>query len=388
MRLTCPNCAAQYEVDDRVIPSAGRDVQCSNCGHAWFQPPAGADLAPAPQPEPDLPFEPAAAPLPEAGDPAELPEPAWPDLAAELDLSSGTELSTEAEAALAAALDDGAPLAEAPEAVPEDWPGEEWEHEDWAEDQTSTPPLAAPPPSAPPPATPPEAEIPAAGLAAAGLFGPQAPAAQAPAMQPPAAPPPRTEGELRRRSIDEAVLNVLREEAEREVRVRRGQASGLETQAELPLMASAPRRERPAPMVQPAAEPASATERGATLRGEDPELEAEIAAASRPPRRELLPDIEEINSTLRATSERGREAAALDAPETLRRRRSGFRLGFGLSLALVLLLLSVYLGAPGLSARMPAAAPALAGYVGAVDRGRIWLDRTVATRIEAMTAAD
>ena len=47
MRLICPNCGAQYEVDDAVIPDAGRDVQCSNCGHTWFQQPAhlDADLA-------------------------------------------------------------------------------------------------------------------------------------------------------------------------------------------------------------------------------------------------------------------------------------------------------------------------------------------------------
>ena len=37
MRLVCPNCGAQYEVEDRLIPRAGRDVQCSNCGHGWFQ---------------------------------------------------------------------------------------------------------------------------------------------------------------------------------------------------------------------------------------------------------------------------------------------------------------------------------------------------------------
>lgn len=37
MRLICPNCGAQYEVDDAVIPEQGRDVQCSNCGHTWFQ---------------------------------------------------------------------------------------------------------------------------------------------------------------------------------------------------------------------------------------------------------------------------------------------------------------------------------------------------------------
>ncbi len=37
MKLTCPNCGAQYEVPDDVIPQAGRDVQCSNCGDTWFQ---------------------------------------------------------------------------------------------------------------------------------------------------------------------------------------------------------------------------------------------------------------------------------------------------------------------------------------------------------------
>ena len=37
MRLICPNCGAQYEVPDEVIPEDGRDVQCSNCGDTWFQ---------------------------------------------------------------------------------------------------------------------------------------------------------------------------------------------------------------------------------------------------------------------------------------------------------------------------------------------------------------
>ncbi|MCC1491966.1 zinc-ribbon domain-containing protein [Cognatishimia sp. F0-27] len=37
MRLTCPECGAQYEVPKDVIPEGGRDVQCSNCAHTWFQ---------------------------------------------------------------------------------------------------------------------------------------------------------------------------------------------------------------------------------------------------------------------------------------------------------------------------------------------------------------
>jgi predicted Zn finger-like uncharacterized protein len=40
MRLVCPNCAAQYEVDEGAIPEAGRNVQCANCGDTWFQEPA------------------------------------------------------------------------------------------------------------------------------------------------------------------------------------------------------------------------------------------------------------------------------------------------------------------------------------------------------------
>lgn len=77
MRLICPNCNAQYEIDGSVIPETGRDVQCSACGHAWFQMPetaadpaaeaeAAGDSAeparsgaPAPTPSSDAPATPA-----------------------------------------------------------------------------------------------------------------------------------------------------------------------------------------------------------------------------------------------------------------------------------------------------------------------------------------
>ncbi|MDJ0859915.1 MAG: zinc-ribbon domain-containing protein, partial [Dinoroseobacter sp.] len=42
MRLTCPNCQAQYDVADTAIPAQGREVQCSSCGHAWFERPKSA----------------------------------------------------------------------------------------------------------------------------------------------------------------------------------------------------------------------------------------------------------------------------------------------------------------------------------------------------------
>ncbi|MEM9850534.1 MAG: zinc-ribbon domain-containing protein [Pseudomonadota bacterium] len=37
MRIQCPKCVAQYEVDDQAIPDDGREVQCANCDHVWFQ---------------------------------------------------------------------------------------------------------------------------------------------------------------------------------------------------------------------------------------------------------------------------------------------------------------------------------------------------------------
>ena len=49
MRLICPNCDAQYEVDASMLPVKGRDVQCSACGKVWFfvPPTATEELPPA-----------------------------------------------------------------------------------------------------------------------------------------------------------------------------------------------------------------------------------------------------------------------------------------------------------------------------------------------------
>lgn len=62
MRLICPNCEAQYEVPDDVIPDAGRDVQCSDCGHTWFQ-----EAAVSARPDPASTFQRAPVP-PEVSD--------------------------------------------------------------------------------------------------------------------------------------------------------------------------------------------------------------------------------------------------------------------------------------------------------------------------------
>lgn len=74
MRLVCPNCDAQYEIADGMIPADGRDVQCSNCGHIWFESPADAALPQAPAPAPIPP-----APAPDPKDTAPEPEAPAPE---------------------------------------------------------------------------------------------------------------------------------------------------------------------------------------------------------------------------------------------------------------------------------------------------------------------
>ncbi|SHM29820.1 MJ0042 family finger-like domain-containing protein [Paracoccus solventivorans] len=53
MRLICPRCGAQYEIDAAAIPAAGRDVECSACDHVWRAWPVS---------EPAEPFDPTARP--------------------------------------------------------------------------------------------------------------------------------------------------------------------------------------------------------------------------------------------------------------------------------------------------------------------------------------
>lgn len=252
MRLVCPNCDAEYEVDASVIPDSGRDVQCSNCGNAWFQLPP--DVEAELQAEEQL-YEP---PPPAVAHPAPLPE-------------------------------------SEPEPVPPEHVAE-----------------------APPDPTP-------------------------------------------RRTLDETLLAVLREEAERETAQRAAEAQPLQTQPELGLQP---------PQV-------AVARRIAKLKGE-PEVIAAAAPVAPPKvqtRRDMLPEIEEINSSLRASSER-RSGQAAAVAETMERARGGggFRSGFTLVLLVAVAGVAVYVMAPKLSAQIPAAASALDRYVALVDDGRVWLD--------------
>jgi len=159
--------------------------------------------------------------------------------------------------------------------------------------------------------------------------------------------------------LDESLAEVLREEAERERRAREAEAtaSTWEEQEELGL-------EEPGPAPRPVPE-----ERVAQLRG----IETEYPENGEGSRRDLLPDIEEINHTLRSASERKSAAAKVETPEPAP-RRGGFGLGFSLAVILAALALLGYVFAPQIAERVPQLEPALQSYVALVDRLRIGLE--------------
>lgn len=277
MRLICPNCGAQYEVDASVIPDIGRDVQCSNCGHTWFQRPTESrTIRPAPEEDENARKEDAAAPPEDAG-------------------------AAPAETAQA-------------EAPPE-----------------------------------PEAEP-----------GPEAEPDEA-------AAPPRPKPEPR--PLDEDVAGILREEAEREAAARAAEtAAGLETQAELGLSETS--------------EDSSARERLARMRGADQESAASADTAAS--RRDLLPDIEELNSTLTASPEGEEDEEGIIAQEA--RRRSGFRLGFSLTVLLLAALTLIYVYAPKIAEALPQTTAFLDSYVNWVNGLRLALDGWLQRAVEKLTA--
>lgn len=194
-------------------------------------------------------------------------------------------------------------------------------------------------------------------------------AAQTPSEPPPPAPPQEPEAfdippppaPPERREIEPAIRDILREEAQREARLRKAEAGPVEMQAELPLPEEAD-------LVRRRAELDAAVD---AFTGENPTA-ARAAAA-----RDLFPDIDQINSTLRDTADRsGREADAsdIDTLDTGPRRRRGVRLGFLVALALAAGATALYGDADLVAARLPALAAVLEAYVGGVDILRFWLD--------------
>ena len=259
MRLICPNCGAQYEIGDDAIPEDGRDVQCSNCGHTWFQ--------------------------------------------------------LSANAAQDSNADDEPMLDEAALSPPEDVETNEIE----------------------------EAE--------------------------PTTPEPA------RRALPDDVQSVLQEEAAFEEAARHSEAEALEYQQDLGLSGAA----------QDSPREAQARERMARLRGLDPDdPETQPEPPEEPSRKQLLPDIEEINSTLRGGLEHASVPLSDAVEEPVNEGRRGFRIGFGLALIIAAALTLVYVYAPNISTAVPGLADMLEGYVGQVDDLRRGIDDQLKSAVNTM----
>lgn len=262
MRLVCPNCGAQYEVDDRVMPETGRDVQCSNCSHAWFQRPPSAEAEPEVDETPS-PFD---------------------------------------------NIDD----------VVEDEPTSENDAPLTSSDTSDT---------------------------------------DATESEPPAAAA---------RPLDEGVRNILQEEAELERKAREAEKEGLETQTDLGLDDASP----------------SASDRHQDLH-ED--VEDTSVAQDDLKGRDVLPDIEEINSTLDAPETNTADVGATsDAIETVESGKGGFRRGFVLVVVLACLLAILYIFAPTIGERVPALQPVMEQYLEIADRVRVGLEDMMRSAIGKM----
>ncbi|WP_164726948.1 zinc-ribbon domain-containing protein [Shimia sediminis] len=340
MRLSCPNCGAQYEVPVEVIPQDGRDVQCSSCGHTWFQMHPDQDVEMASDVGGSLPDE--------GWDPNEdadvAEEPGQEEQNREVQPPE-PEFDAEPEEDLADSLEETAPEAEdyAPvsDAELEEYPEPE-DEPDLAEE--------------PEPEDDPELE--------------DDPVADAPSGE-----------RQQRKAIDPAIADVLRQEAEYESQAREAEnRETLETQTELGL-------EEPGPQIDKRA--SEARERMRRIRGlaeiddgnsaDEPETasEAALEEAAHASRRDLLPDIDEINSTLRSADGRDASDGSVVAVAARQRKRSGFRLGFGFVMLFAALVIMAYVYNKEIIAAYPASEPYVVSFMETMNDVRVWLDTQV-----------
>lgn len=171
------------------------------------------------------------------------------------------------------------------------------------------------------------------------------------------------------RKLDPSVADVLRQEAEYEQAARAAEGGPLETQTDLDLS------QDPADQNDQDRHSREARDRLARLRGEEGEIAAAVGATiaddANMPRRDLLPDIEEINSSLRPDAASIEADIAAEAP----RQKSGFRRGFTFVIVIVLIALALYVFAPQISAAVPQFEDTLTSYSDWVDGLRIALDQ-------------
>ncbi len=208
-------------------------------------------------------------------------------------------------------------------------------------------------------------------------------------------------GTIPRRALNDDLLAILREEAEREAARRRAEsAQEMETQEAFNLEdPEANTRLGTAAATQPAGRHRPAPDFGGLdddAKGDD-DAEGDVGAdpgdeGTQPPQarrgRERLPDIEDISSTLAAAADRNALVIVENSPEKAARRGSGFTAGFLTVVGIAALLIMVYAFAPRIVVKLPQIRGALETYVVAIDEGRIWLDARLQSMIDKMQPSD
>lgn len=206
--------------------------------------------------------------------------------------------------------------------------------------------------------------------------------------------------EIERKPVPPEVASILREEAERERIAREQDRTSIEVQDEIPL--SEPEPELPShPFVEPQSDEPEETEddrrareareRMSRLRGyslqENEQADQEASAS----RRDLLPDIDTINSTL--VSNEGPETYSheydVEAINKRENRAAGFRTGFSAVIVVGIFAAVSYLFAEELARAVPSLEPVLIEYVTSVDQARLWLDvqaKDILARINQITS--
>jgi predicted Zn finger-like uncharacterized protein len=187
------------------------------------------------------------------------------------------------------------------------------------------------------------------------------------------------EAAIQRSSVDPEALDVIHEEVARETQAREADLAGIETQTDLGLdnIGETVRES----ISEQASDTAEAVEDN--FDDLDPAPQRDDPST----KRELLPDIEEINSTLAGTPDPVHEPELAETPVNLiARRRRGFRIGFGFMLLLSAILLAFYVNGSNIAERFPDYSEPLARYASFVDGIRVWLDRTAQTLVERLTA--
>ncbi|MEL7026671.1 MAG: hypothetical protein AAGO57_05500, partial [Pseudomonadota bacterium] len=179
--------------------------------------------------------------------------------------------------------------------------------------------------------------------------------------------------------LDTEVADILREEAELEVSQRRSEDAppAFEPQGDLGLD-----DDTPSELLR---------ERLDRMRGDGvpkSTVADTLTQAKAPPipgpRRERLPDIEEINSSLRPNESDAESEPPIRTPELTAIRQKGFRRGFAACVIAAGIAVAAYVYAPNIVETLPSSEPAMISYVETANGLRDGIDRIMARAITGL----